>query len=80
MASIAVNALEGLVRFCTWKDFDWHLKNGSFLLDVRSKSEFSMAHIPNSVNIPLEQIREKMCSLPKDKHIVLICAYGLRAY
>ncbi|HBM15378.1 MAG TPA: pyridine nucleotide-disulfide oxidoreductase [Lentisphaeria bacterium] len=50
------------------------------LIDVREKDEVEMGTIPNSVNIPLGQIRSRLSELPKDKTIVTFCKVGLRGY
>lgn len=80
IGNIASNYLHGLVDFTTWDQIDHHLQNKSLILDLRTKQEFAWAHIPGSVNIPVDTIREKMSTLPKDRHILLVCAVGHRAY
>ena len=52
----------------------------TFLLDVREPSEYQMGHIPNAVNIPLDQIRSRLKEIPKDKEIIVNCRVGLRSY
>ncbi|TXR54126.1 FAD-dependent oxidoreductase [Reinekea thalattae] len=51
------------------------------VLDVRSASEIS-AHgsIEGAINIPLDQLRQNLQRLPKDKTWVTLCAVGLRGY
>ena len=52
-----------------------------FLLDVRETTEFSEYQIPNSTNIPLEDLfdSETIEKIPKDKSVVTICPHGNRA-
>ena len=52
-----------------------------FLLDVRSKEEFSEYKIPGSVNIPLDDLLDSKTleKIPKDKEVVTICPHGNRA-
>ncbi len=50
-----------------------------FLLDVRTRQEFSGGNIEGSVNIPLNEMVGNMEKLPKDKEIVAICAHGIRS-
>jgi glyoxylase-like metal-dependent hydrolase (beta-lactamase superfamily II) len=52
-----------------------------FLLDVRDSSEFSEYKIPNSINIPLENLFDSKIieKIPKDKQVVTICPHGNRA-
>ena len=74
---LAANALRGDAPLAHWDQID--LKN-SFLLDVRSEEEYMGGHIENAVNIPLDQLREKMDGLPKGREIYVYCGVGQRAY
>ena len=49
------------------------------LFDVRKKSEFDSEHLLNSVNIPLNQLNNKLESFPKDTSFVIYCAGGYRS-
>lgn len=56
-------------------------RNGELLLDVRDKPEVEESGaFPNSVNIPLGQLRDRLEELPRDGHIVAYCQKGLRGY
>lgn len=57
------------------------VKQGAFLLDVRTVEEFSSAHIEGAVNIPVQELEAKLQSLPskKDAPIVLYCRSGRRS-
>ena len=52
-----------------------------FLLDVRDADEFSDFKIPESVNIPLQDIfkEENLSKIPKNKEVITICPHGNRA-
>jgi NADPH-dependent 2,4-dienoyl-CoA reductase/sulfur reductase-like enzyme/peroxiredoxin family protein/TusA-related sulfurtransferase/rhodanese-related sulfurtransferase len=56
------------------------LKEGDFLLDVREEEEMLCGTIPDSLNIPLGQVRDNLDKLPKDKEIIVFCKVGLRGY
>lgn len=43
------------------------------LLDVRPSVEFEAGHLPQAINIPLEQLEDMLAALPKDKEIVAYC-------
>ncbi|MEP4545661.1 MAG: metalloregulator ArsR/SmtB family transcription factor [Saccharospirillum sp.] len=43
------------------------------LLDVRPNVEFKAGHLPEAINIPLDQLEEMLTVLPKDKEIVAYC-------
>ncbi|TWT41291.1 Coenzyme A disulfide reductase [Thalassoglobus neptunius] len=51
-----------------------------FVLDVRSPGEFASGHIHDAVNIPLEELRDRMSELPTDRRIVVYCFVGQRGY
>lgn len=60
----------------------WKLiRAGALLVDVRSPSEYSEGHLPGAVNIPGDQIAERIDEFGQDKNrpIVLYCITGIRA-
>ncbi len=76
----AKNVLTGDMPVITWRE----LAEGNFadkvLLDVRTVEEHALGSIPGAVNIPLDDLRERIDELPKDKEIIIFCAVGLRGY
>lgn len=57
-----------------------HQQGNQLIIDVRTNEEFMAGHLPNSVNIPFDQI-ERLASIAKDKHqpIFLYCRSGRRS-
>src|SRR5262252_4810317 len=58
------------------------VRDGAFLLDVRTPGEFAEGHVPEAVNIPLQALQAgQVPGLPDDKQrpIVAICAVGARS-
>ena len=51
------------------------------LIDVRPKIEFENGHIPGALSLPVEDLRQRLQQLPKDKRIIAYCrgAYCLFA-
>lgn len=49
------------------------------LVDVRTQSEFAGGHLPNAINIPLDQLQSRVNELPSDKPVVVVCATGNRS-
>ena len=49
------------------------------LIDVREPWEISFANISGSLNIPMNQIPERLSELPKDTQMVLMCHHGGRS-
>ena len=47
---------------------------------IQSKEEYELGHIPSSINIPLDELRDNLSKLDKNKEIVLICQSALRSY
>lgn len=76
----ASNILNRDVAVITWDELLSQDESRRFLLDVREPVEVEMGAIPGAVNIPLNQIRDRLDELPKDREIVTYCQIGLRAY
>ncbi len=74
---LASNALRNDAPLAHWDQID--LKT-AFLLDVRTPEEYAAGHVENAVNIPLDQLRAKMQTLPRDKPIYAYCGVGQRGY
>ncbi|GAL11812.1 CoA-disulfide reductase [Vibrio astriarenae] len=56
-----------------------NLSDDQVLLDVRNPSELeSVGFIEGALNIPVDELRQRMGELPKDKEIVIYCQVGLR--
>ena len=54
---------------------------GEFLLDVRDADELEeTGALPDAVNIPLGQLRDRLGELPRDRRIVAYCQKGQRGY
>jgi NADPH-dependent 2,4-dienoyl-CoA reductase/sulfur reductase-like enzyme/rhodanese-related sulfurtransferase len=75
----AANILRGDVDVCHYEDV---ITPGSdrIILDVRTKSEFKAGTVPDAVNISVDDLRDHLDELPKDKEILVICQVGLRGY
>lgn len=77
---VAENIILGKVKPIYWRDLrDIELKN-VFLLDVRTPDEFALGSLPGAVNIPLDEIRDRMDEIPSEKPVYTFCAVGLRGY
>ena len=50
------------------------------ILDVRTPEEVAYGAIEGHVNIPLDDLRERIMELPKDREIIIYCAVGFRGY
>ena len=75
------NLIEGRVKQFHWDELDALPRDGSLVLvDVRTPGEFARGHAEGAVNIPVDDLRERMEELPKDKPLYLICQSALRSY
>lgn len=50
-----------------------------FLLDVRTVEEFEEARIPGAINIPLDELSDRVAEVPTDHAIVVVCRSGMRS-
>ncbi|MCA9239293.1 MAG: FAD-dependent oxidoreductase [Planctomycetales bacterium] len=55
-------------------------RGGDYLIDVRTPQEFAAGAIPGAVNIPLEELRERLDEAPKGERVVTYCKVGQRGY
>jgi NADPH-dependent 2,4-dienoyl-CoA reductase/sulfur reductase-like enzyme/peroxiredoxin family protein/rhodanese-related sulfurtransferase/TusA-related sulfurtransferase len=76
---VAMNFLDGDVRLCHVEDVAAP-RQDQFLLDVRSPEEVEAGTIPGAVNVPVDEIRERLGELPRDREILAFCQVGLRGY
>jgi rhodanese-related sulfurtransferase len=50
------------------------------LVDVRTPQEFSGGHVPEAVNVPVDELRSRLAELPRDRQIAAYCQVGQRGY
>ncbi|MGC5703616.1 metalloregulator ArsR/SmtB family transcription factor [Pseudomonas sp. NFXW11] len=49
------------------------VEGGMTLLDVRPPEEFALGHLPGAINIPLEDLEQRLAELPADQELVAYC-------
>ena len=77
---VAEDMITGKTNPVYWRELrDIEMEN-KFLLDVRTQDKFALGSLPGAVNIPLDELRDRMSELPKDRMIYTFCAVGLRGY
>ena len=74
---IAANVLRGDYPIAHWEALD---SDRVFLLDVRDPKELKKGCVEGAVNIPLNDLRQRMAELPKDLEVWSYCAVGQRSY
>ena len=76
---ISENVLSGLTPTAQWNEVNDLVEKGWIVVDVRSKDEFEKGHIPNSINISIDEIRDRINAVPKEK-ILVTCQVGQRGH
>ncbi len=75
------NISKGYLKQFFWDELDTLPMDGSaVLLDTRTKEEFGSGHIDGFVNIPVDELRERLGELETGKPVYVICQSGLRSY
>ena len=64
----------------SWRDVVQADHGKVLLLDTRTPAEYAFGSIEGAVNIPLDDLRDRLDEIPKDKEIYTFCAVGLRGY
>jgi hydroxyacylglutathione hydrolase len=49
------------------------------VLDVRRPGEYSNGHIPDAVNVPLNELQERIADVDRSRPLAVICAGGYRS-
>lgn len=79
-AFVATNIMKGDLKAIHFDEIG-DLSGDQVLLDVRNPEELEASgFIEDSINIPLDSLRNRMAELPKDKEIIILCQVGLRGY
>ena len=75
------NIARGLVKQWPLRDVAQLPKDGSAtLLDRRTPGEYARGHIDGFVNIPVDELRERLDEIDPEKPVYVICQSGLRSY
>jgi NADPH-dependent 2,4-dienoyl-CoA reductase/sulfur reductase-like enzyme/rhodanese-related sulfurtransferase len=78
-ANVMLNKLDGKLKGINPCKLDINDLNIQ-MIDVRTEGEFIINAIPNAVNIPFEELSQRLNEIDKNKPAVLICKVGRRAY
>ncbi|MBQ6717674.1 MAG: CoA-disulfide reductase [Clostridia bacterium] len=78
---VAENIVSGKLKQFFWQDVENLARDGTvFLLDTRTPFEVMQGKIDGFVNIPLDELRQRLDEIPKDKPVYVHCHSGLRSY
>ena len=77
----AENILKGDLEMVNYDDFwDFVKENNAVILDVRTSKEFTGGAIEGAININVDDLRENLQNLDKNKVYAIYCQVGLRGY
>lgn len=80
-ANVMRNKLDGKLKSINPLKLHSRLNDPNlFILDLGTEPEFMIGTIPGAVNIPVEELPERVAEVPKDKEVVALCKVGKRAY
>ena len=74
------NIANGTLKQWFIPDLEKLPKSGYTLLDTRTVREFERGHIEGFKNIPVDELRERISEIEKEKPVYVICQSGLRSY
>ncbi|MGH4140245.1 CoA-disulfide reductase [Clostridium sp.] len=77
---LAENVLKGISDVITTDEFLAYDKSNTVLVDVRTDIEFENGHLEGAINIPVDDLRERINELDKSKEIFNYCQVGIRGY
>jgi NADPH-dependent 2,4-dienoyl-CoA reductase/sulfur reductase-like enzyme/rhodanese-related sulfurtransferase len=77
---VASNILDGIFKVFHWHDVDYLDLDSITLLDVRTREEYLEGSLKGAVNIPLDELRDRLDELDKEKPVYIFCQIGLRGY
>lgn len=76
----AENILNGDQKVVLWNEIDKLDSNKHIIIDVREEIEVELGNIEGSIHIPVNDLRDRLGTLSKDKTIIIYCAVGIRGY
>lgn len=79
LGHVASNLHEGIARSIQWDEVDQAVADGVALIDVRTAQEFARGAIPGAVNIPVDELRDRLDEVPTGP-VIVHCAVGVRGH
>ena len=76
---VAENVLSGITKIAQWSELDNYKTEGYSFVDVRSASEYANGTIPSSINIPVDELRERHSEIG-NKKVIVNCQVGQRGH
>ncbi|HHV21683.1 MAG TPA: FAD-dependent oxidoreductase [Propionibacterium sp.] len=76
---IAENHRTGMTTSIQWHELSDAMDAGASLIDVRTPEEYAAGAIPGAINIPVDDLRERLDELPEGD-LIVHCAVGIRGH
>lgn len=82
MAGFMIENIEtGKIKQFHFDEVDMLLENDNVtLLDVRTEFEYRLSHVEGFINIPVDDLRERIGEIEPEKPVYIMCQSGLRSY
>ncbi|MFP4071184.1 MAG: rhodanese-like domain-containing protein [Desulfovibrionales bacterium] len=77
--AVQTGEMEGAIDLAQFEDMLENNPESMMLIDVRDADEFAAGHLPGAVNIPVDQLEDRIPELPADKPVVFVCSTGARS-
>ncbi|MFD1393783.1 FAD-dependent oxidoreductase [Lacticaseibacillus jixianensis] len=77
---VASNVATGLSQTIQWHELKNALAAGKQLIDVREPAEYAQGHFKGALNLPLDQLRQRLGELDLSQEYIVSCQTGLRSY
>ena len=78
VGNVIENEISGLVKNIFWEDVE--NTDTPYVLDARTKGEYESGHFSEAINIPVDELRENIDKLDKNKEVLVYCKTGVRSY
>lgn len=76
---VAENVLSGITQIAQWSELEKYRSEGYSFVDVRTASEYENGTIPGSINIPVDELRERHSEIG-NKKVIINCQVGQRGH
>ena len=77
---VGLNILHNTFKQVHAKDVRALVEDNAYIIDIRGKESYDSAHIINAVNIPMDEIRDRLDEIPKDRPVYIQCRTGKSSY
>ncbi|MCB5253583.1 MAG: FAD-dependent oxidoreductase [Candidatus Cloacimonadaceae bacterium] len=77
---VAENIMRKVVRIVHWDEIRNLNMKDVVLIDVRTPEEVALGSLEGQINLPVDELRQRLDEIPKNKKIIVFCGTGARSY